>query len=137
MSKECENPFFFVQAVNKTKKNLMTSENEKFYNPFLTNKALGMFFDSSFFANEMNRAFNLPKRMQYDFYRLGLPKRNRYFGKWPKIVDQDKVVAISKYYNISYIKAEEALPILSNSKIVEILNRYNKNNELENKHDTE
>ena len=129
---EDNTPFFFVKSINKSFDDLMTEANQKNYNPFLTNKSFGMFYDSVFFANEMNKASTLPVRMQYDFYRIGLSKRNRYFGKWPKRDIDEKIQAISKYYNISYVKAEDAYKILSANKLSEIINSYDNNdNELE------
>ena len=53
-------PFEFLNAINFTKKNVMSDpENEKYYNSFIINRSLSYFPDTVAIANEMNKYHHL------------------------------------------------------------------------------
>ena len=63
------NPFEYVNAINKTKKDIMVDDlAEKEYNPFIINRALSFFSDTILYANEMNKYHHLDNRLQFDFF---------------------------------------------------------------------
>lgn len=114
-------PFDYINSINFTKKNLMKgSENdelaEKGYVPYITNKTLSYFTDTLLYANEMNRYHFLDNRLQYEFYLNSIRKKKR-FAKWAKADDNDDLVMISEFYQISLSKAKEAIKILSPEQI--------------------
>jgi len=107
------NPFDFVNSINHSKVDIMTDENEMYYNSFLTNRSLSYFKDSVLLANEMNRWNHLDSRLQYDFFINTLRKRKR-FSKWNKKCSSEKIDAIKKYYKYSDEKARQAASLLNN-----------------------
>lgn len=119
------NPFDFVNSVNHTKKDIMTDENETYYNSFLTNRSLSYFVDSVLLANEMNRWSHLDSRLQYDFFINTLRKRKR-FSKWQKNTESKEVSAIKEYYGYSEEKALQVLPLLSEQQLRVILHKVDK-----------
>ena len=119
------NPFDFVNSVNNTKKDIMTDENETYYNSFLTNRSLSYFVDSVLLANEMNRWSHLDSRLQYDFFINTLRKRKR-FSKWQKNTESKEVSAIKEYYGYSEEKALQVLPLLSEQQLRVILHKVDK-----------
>lgn len=115
------NVFEFVKAINNTKVDLFEDpQSEKEYIPFIVNKSLSYFPDTVLFANEINKFSNIPKRLQFDFYRYAIPKRNRY-SKWVKkeSVTED-LKLIMEYYNYSAETANSAIKLLSKEEIQQI-----------------
>ena len=84
------------------------------YKPYMMNKIFANAHDSIFFANEMNKSHFLDEQLQYDFYRYGLDKNPRRYGKWMKKYtgDDDFIALIQKIYDYSRDKAIEVMPIL-------------------------
>ena len=87
------NPFEFVNAINYTKDNIMTEENESSYNSFLVNRSLSYFKDTVLLANEMNTNHSVANKLQFDFFINTLRKRKR-FSKWQKPEVNDNVNVI-------------------------------------------
>jgi hypothetical protein len=74
----------------------------------------------------MNKQFDTPKKMQFDFLMNSIPKRKR-FSKWhKKDVQSDRLKLIQDYYKYNEERALEALSILSDEKITIIENKMNK-----------
>ena len=118
------NPFDFVNSINTTKVDLIsTSDNpelmEKEYNPYITNKALSYFVDTISLANEMNICYDIDHKYQYDFLRSTVRKRKR-ISKWYKPRNDDDINAIIEYYGYSINKAKDAIKILSKEQIEQI-----------------
>jgi hypothetical protein len=57
-----------LPSILQTKKSILTSENEKEYEPYIVNRALSQHNDLILYANEMNQYSNLENKLQYDFY---------------------------------------------------------------------
>ena len=119
------NPFEFYEDLTNGKKDIMTEENEKFYNSFLVNRSLSYHKDSVLLANEMNRFHKVENKLQYDFFINTLRKRKR-FSRWQKVETNNIVLAIKSYFDYSQEKALQALTLLSEKQISDILQKVNK-----------
>ena len=95
---------------------------EKSYAPFLTNKSLSYFTDTLLYANEMNRMHFLDNKLQYEFFLNSIRKKKR-FAKWAKADNNDDLVMVSEYYQISLSKAKDAIRILSHTQLSTIRNK--------------
>jgi hypothetical protein len=118
-------PFDFVESVNNTKVNLILEsedpeQEEKAYNPYLSNRSLSYFQDTVHYANEMNKSRHLDPRLQYEFYLHAIPKKKRYSTKWFKKASSDDLELIKQVFKFSTKKAETALSILTEDQLVSI-----------------
>jgi Bacteriophage clamp loader A subunit len=112
---------YFNDVTNNKKEMIRNSDNpelaEKYYEPWIVNKALSYFPDTVFYANEMNKYHQLSKMQQYDYFSKSINKR---FRKYPKTkkeqVDQD-LKNVMEYFKYSYKKAEEALSVLTSEQL--------------------
>ena len=128
-------PFDFIKSINEGKKgphllkdctadDSLEAANpdaaDKQYIPFIINRGLSYFKDTTLFANEMNIKPDIPARMQYDFYRnIVTPKRR--FSKWgKKEKTSDDINLIKKVYNYSQEKAESVYKILTPNQIEQL-----------------
>ena len=120
------NPFEFVNAINYTKKNIMTDDvAEKAYAPYMVNRQLSYFPDTVLAANEMNRCHHLDHRLQFDFFINIIRKRKR-FSKWFKPEHISDLDVVKEYYGYSNEKARQVLTILSTEQINELKNKVAK-----------
>lgn len=115
------NPFDYVNAINMSKKDLMTgseddTQAEKDYVPYLVNRALSYFPDTVFFANDMNRRPDIDKKLQFHFL-LNSIRPGKRFSKWTKKEDSNDLQVVMKYYGYSIDKAKQALPLLSDEQL--------------------
>ena len=115
------NPFDFVNAINQSKKDLMTSTGndalaEKSYVPFIVNKALSYFPDTLLYANEINQLAHIDNKLQFH-YLLNSIRPAKRFSKWAKKEDSDDLELIKEYYGYNNEKAYQALSILSKDQI--------------------
>lgn len=107
------NVFDIVGNINRKDSQLETSVVEKEYVPFVVNRVFSNTPDTVFFANEMNQASGLSNEKQYLFYRYGVPKNPKRFGKWNKADKLTKdVELIMQYFNYSRSKAQQVVNIL-------------------------
>lgn len=114
-------PFDFVNQILYGKKNLMVDElSENDYIPFIVNRSLSYHMDCVFYANEMNRRPSVDKVMQNSFLINTVRSRKRPFMKWVKPEKTEDLECIKLYYDISTIKAREALSLLSDEQIQNI-----------------
>lgn len=112
------NVFDFVNSINSNKKDLFEEPGaEKEYIPFTINRSLSYFPDTIFYSNEININHHIPKRMQFDFLRYSVPKRNR-FSKWAKKDKSTKDISIvMEYYGYSAKRATEIIDILTDEQL--------------------
>ena len=115
------NPFDYVNAINYTKKDLMTGTDndelaEKGYQPFLVNRALSYFPDTLMHAHAMSGFQTLDNKLQYS-YLLNIVRPSKRFAKWVKKQDNNDIEAVKEYYGYSNEKAKEALSLLSDTQI--------------------
>lgn len=89
---------------------------EENYPAWVITKCLSSHFDTILLANQMNLYWELPNKLQYDFFINTVRKRNR-FSPWDKKVKLDNLESIKEYYNYSTSKAQEVLKILDQKQI--------------------
>lgn len=110
-------PFDFVDAIYSGKNLIRDEHTERQYNSFLINRALSFGADTVIPANEMNCRPHLEKRMQNAFLINIVVPRKRY-NKWLKgKAKTEDVLAVQEYYSISYKKARECTPLLSDDQL--------------------
>ena len=113
----------YLNAINVNKEPLL-DESESYtkqsYPPFVVTRCLSYFPDTLFAANEMNTRPHLDSKMHFDFLRGAVRPRKR-FSKWIKREEDDRVAALVEYYGISTRKAREAILVLSEDQIGEIV----------------
>lgn len=116
-------PFDFVNAINFSKAELLADpDNEKFYNPYLTNRALSYSLDTVILANEMNIRWSLPKKMQFDFL-VSMVKPRKRFNKWLKSEKVENIDLVKQYYQCNTRKALDILRLLTHEQIEVIKSR--------------
>jgi hypothetical protein len=83
-------PFDIVKSLTQTKDDLYESEEivDKDYVPFMVNRILSMSRQTALFVDAINQYGCIDKRLQYDFYRIGIPKSKAY-SKWIKKDDSE------------------------------------------------
>ena len=124
------NPFYYVNSINYSKKNLMeNTDNDKLaesgYNPFITNRSLSYFTDTIFYVNEVNQYSHTANKLQYDYLLNSIRPKKR-FSKWVKNVGSDDLENVKLYFNYSTKKGLQALNILSPKQLQEITSKVTK-----------
>ena len=115
------NPFEYVNAINNTKKDIMTDDiAERGYNSFMVNRSLSYFQDTVLYANEMNIHHNIDNRLQFDFLINMVRKRKR-FSKWEKVASESDVEVVKEYYGYNNEKfSDPPLSLLTREQINEL-----------------
>jgi hypothetical protein len=121
------NPFDYVNAVNFTKKDLMTDTDndelaEKSYVPYMTNRALSYFVDTIQYANEMNINHHLDNKLQFH-HLLNSVRPKKRFSKWVKKQSDSDIEVIKEYYKYNTVKATSALELLTPEQLIIIKKR--------------
>lgn len=96
---------------------IIDDDNEKEYNPYITNRVLSQHIDCLLYVNEINKMPNLDKKMQYDYFYHSLPAKKRPYQKWLKHTEPTNIQYIKEYYGFSLEKAKNALKILTEEQI--------------------
>jgi hypothetical protein len=109
-----------IPSILKTKKAVISSENEGDYVPFVVNKALSFHRDCALFANEMNKLPNTDRLLQYHYLLNRIRGYNRPYQKWYKKETIEDLDLVKEYYNYSTEKAKDALLVLSEDHLNEI-----------------
>jgi hypothetical protein len=104
-----------LPSILKTKNHIL--EDEKDYEPFVANLALSQYDDAIFYVNEMNLLWNIPRRMQYDYYFYTLRGKSRPFPKWGKVPKHEDLAAVKLYFGYSDSKAKQALKVLTEEQL--------------------
>ena len=112
-------PFDYVKSINQ-KTGYM--EDLSGYNPYLTNACFSQHMDTIMLAEEMNQAHQLGPQLQYDFYYYAVRKGRR-FGFPPKPEEPRYVDLIQEHYGYSREKALQALRILTQDQILDIIKK--------------
>jgi hypothetical protein len=113
----------YLNAINVSKEPLLDiseSYTKQSYPPFVVTRCLSYFPDTLFAANEMNTRPLIDSKMHFDFLRGAVRPRKR-FSKWLKREDDSRVAALVEYYGMSSRKAREALSVLSEADLEEIV----------------
>lgn len=120
----------FVKSISKTKEYIeINDDNIKAYDAYNINKAFSLYTDTLVYANEMNRFYFLPKKVQYDYLINSIRSQNRY-AKWVKKEKDSQfnldLEAIKEFYGYSDSKARTALSLLSKEQIATIKEKLEK-----------
>lgn len=121
-------PFDYVKSITSTKEDLYSTEEvfQKEYNPFIVNRALANSAQTILFADVMNQCSSLPSKLQYDFYRMGVPKQNKY-AAWTKKesidLDSELIQFVCEEMELSQTKAIEIIRLLGENVIKDISSR--------------
>jgi len=110
------NIFNFIKeiSVNKTKWEDLPDELKKLWNSYIILKALSMYEPYTSLINEIQIKNTLSNSQQYTLLCNLLPKKS-FFSPWPKNKKDDisSIEIISKYFNISFIKAKNKIDVYS------------------------
>lgn len=109
-----------IPSILQTKQYILTPENEKEYEPYITNRALSQHNDIILYVNEMNLYPHLDKKLQYDFFINTILAKKRPYQKWYKTTESSDITAIKEYFGFSSEKAKDVLRILSSDQIHKI-----------------
>ena len=116
------NPFEFIDSIC-TKKSHFPEFNRYYdsaYNPFVTNRHLSYFPDTIFLAQDMNLNWQIPRKMQYEYYYTSVRPKRR-FKRWPpQRRTPEEVQLVSAFYGVNYRRAREYVNILSDEEISRI-----------------
>ena len=118
----------YLKTINETKQNLLDSEDsswEKEYPAWVVTKCMASHYDTVLLANEMNIYYDLPNKLQYDFYINTVRKRKR-FSPWEKKVKIEDLETVKKYYNYSTQKAQAILKILNKDQLDHLKSKLNR-----------
>jgi len=117
----------YLKAINETKEPLMDTPEwgKPSYPAFVVGRCLSYFPDTVFPVNEMNIRPGIDPKMHFDFLRGAVRKRKR-FSKWLKREQDERVQALIEYYGMSAKKAREALLVLTETQVSEIVQAVSK-----------
>lgn len=109
-----------IPSVLSTKKDVLTDDYEKEYNPYVVNMALSQHIDCILYVNEMNLNSHIDNKMQYQFYLNILNAKKRSYQKWYKKTESEDLISIKEFFGYSNEKAKEALRILTSDQLTHI-----------------
>jgi hypothetical protein len=109
-------PFDITKSLTQTKDDISSNEGfEKDYTPFMINRILSNSGQTALFADAMNQCSHLDKKLQYDFYRFGIPKTKsytKYIKKDSTDINQEHLDYICRKMNVSLVRAIEMYSII-------------------------
>lgn len=110
-------PFEITTSLSTSKNDVWDEIGDKDYNSFLINRSFSQHHDTVMLANEMNNLTDLPKKMQYDFYRIAINPKKKRFAKWAKPEEDEIIDLISETYQCNKQKAIILRSVLNDSNI--------------------
>lgn len=117
-------PFDYVKAIS-SKECFWNEDGGESYTPWMINKSLSFMQDCIYAANEMNKRYDLDKKLQYDFYFNFVSKKKRY-GAWIKKEVDPSVQIIAEYFCINNTLAEKYISLLTQEQIQIIRDKMNR-----------
>jgi len=91
------------------------------YIPFLTNRSLSYHQDCILYVNELNIKPNIDKDLQYQYLLNTIRPMKRKFMPWQKTKAIENIECIKEFFGYSNQKAMDALNILTDDQIAEII----------------
>lgn len=91
------------------------------YAPFLINRSLSYHLDCVLYVNEMNLWPSLDKDVQYQYLLNSIRPMKRKFQPWQKSEKDKNIDAVKAYFGYSNQKAREALKVLTDEQIADII----------------
>jgi hypothetical protein len=116
-----------VPSILQTKKNVLEDErDEKYYVPYVVNRALSSHVDCILYVNEMNRLPNTPGLLQYHYLLNSIRPMKRKFLAYQKTEKIADLEYVKEYFGYSNEKAKDALRILNDEQIAYIKQKLDK-----------
>jgi hypothetical protein len=116
-----------VPSILQTKKSPFKDEYDyKDYVPFVVNRALSYHLDCISYVNQLNLTPGIDKDMQYSYLLNTIRPMKRKFQPWQKTSVDKNIEAVKKYFGYSNEKAKDALRILNDEQIAEIIRKTDK-----------
>ena len=116
-----------VPSILQTKKSPFKDELDyKDYVPFVVNRALSYHLDCVLYANQMNLLPGIDKDMQYSYLLNTIRPMKRKFAPWQKPEADKNIESVKQYFGYSNERAKEALRILNDEQIAEIIRKTDK-----------
>ena len=115
-----------LPSILQNKKNVFENGDYSDYLPFIVNRALSYHSDCLLYAAEMSKLSHLDKDIQYRYFINTIRSYKRNFQKWQKVETVDDLECVKSYFGYSNQKAKEALRILTNEQIAEIIRKTDK-----------
>lgn len=107
-----------IPSILFTKQNVFTEEESiKEYNPYIVNKALSNHVDCVMYVNNMNLAYQVHPKAQYDYLINTIRAKKRPFTKWYKPEKQEDLDAVKLFFGYSDRKARETIKLLTDEQI--------------------
>lgn len=114
-------PFDIVKSLTQTKDDISQEDDfNKDYTVFMINRILSNSPQTALFADVMNQSSHLDKKLQYDFYRFGIPKTKsytKYIKKESTDINQEHLDYICNKMKISLNRAIELYGIIGSTNI--------------------
>ncbi len=115
----------FIKSINHVKNDLSDDEAlEADYNAFFINRSLSYHEDTIQHAFLMDKASDLPKRLQYLFL-LNTVRKGRRFAETVKSVKEEDLQLVQTYFKLNLQKAREVLAILTKEQLQVIKQKSN------------
>lgn len=108
--------FDLLKNINYTKEWVDVEDRGIDYSKFLINRTLSYGRDTIMYANEMNRLPNIDDQMHFDYF-INILRKSKRFNKGFDRKKDDLIKVIMNYYNYTYQKANEIMPLLSDEQI--------------------
>jgi Bacteriophage clamp loader A subunit len=104
--------FDFIRALSETKNNVLTRENEKTYDCFMSSRSFSYYPDTIMYAAELNKYPAMTRHQHFTYLFHTIRKRKRYtkWGKKTKIADAKLV---SGAFQMSERKTAAALKCMT------------------------
>ena len=103
----------FIAAINSGKDIIKSGEQqEKNYDPYITNRNYSLYVDTILYANEINKCYQLDKKLQFDYYLNTIRPMKRY-AKWLRKEKAEDIADIMTYYKVSFSKASDISKVLT------------------------
>ena len=113
-----------LTAIN-TKNEYTFDPDIKDYPSFVVNRCLSYHPDCIFWCNDLNELSTVSDRHHYDYLFHRIRKRKR-FAPWAKPEKSEQIEAVMEAYGYSRSKAIDALRILKDEQIQELMQLTNK-----------
>lgn len=121
-------PFDITKSLTQTNDDISADEGfDKDYTPFMINRILSNSGQTALFADAMNQCSNLDKKLQYDFYRFGIPKSKtytKYIKKDSSDINQEHIEHICLSMNLSQKRALEIYDIIGSDNVQAELDKF-------------
>lgn len=117
--------FDFLNNISYDKKDLSDSEEfQKIYSDFMINRFLSMSPETVFWAHELSKMNNIPKKSHYYFLLNGLEKKKRYFKYEKGSKSDERINKLQEFYNVNIDQALEIFELLSEEQINKIMSLF-------------